>query len=150
MDEDLSTTVERFVDKSVRDTEVLLGILLRLIVQLQIKVFEIAITLGVSLACHVQNVSDTCIDEFTSLECTLEGSHVDSSVDFEETDIADSLLAVHVTGTEVDVREAAACDLVFLTGVCLTVIIAPGSRLLLIDGSSTKPGVSLDLLELRD
>ena len=149
VDEDLATTVERFIDKSVRYAEVLLGILLRLVVQLQIEIFEVAIALGVCLACHVQNVSDTGFDELASLERTLERSNEDSVVHFKETDVADSLLAVHVTGTEVDMREATAYDLLFLAAVCLTVTFTSGSSFLLVDGCTAISGVSIVLLELR-
>ena len=116
------------------------------IVQLQVEVLEVAIALRVRLTSHVQNVSDSGLDQLASLECTLKGSHVNALVDLEQGDVPDGLLAVNIASTEVNVREAAADYLLLLASVRLTVILLSGSGLLLVDGRAAEPRVPLDLL----
>ena len=76
MDQDLAATVERLVDESISDAEVLLRIFLRLIVQLQIEIFEVAVTLRVRLAGDVEDVRDAGLNQLARLEGALEGAHV--------------------------------------------------------------------------
>ena len=145
VDQNLATAAEGLIDESVCDPEVLFCVLLRLIVQLQVEVLEEAVTLRVRLASHVQNVSDASLDQLTSLERTLERSHVNALVNLEQADVPDRLLAVNIASAEVNVREATADDLLFLASVRLTVIIVTVAGLLLVDGSAAEPRVPLDL-----
>lgn len=78
MDQDLASAVQRLVDESICDAEVLLGIFLRLIVQLQVEIFEVAVALRVRLAGDVQNMRDAGLDQLARLEGALEGAHVDT------------------------------------------------------------------------
>lgn len=150
MDQDLSTTVQSLIDKSISDPEVFLCIFLRLVVQLQVEVFEVAVALSVRLACHIQNVSDSSLDQLTSLEGRLEWSHVNALVDFKETDVPNGFLAVDITSAEVDVGEPAADDLLLLTSVRLTVILLASTGLLLVNRCTSEAGISVVLLQLGD
>ena len=76
MDQDLAATIKRLVDESISDAEVLLRIFLRLIVQLQIEIFEVAVTLRVRLAGDVEDVCDAGLNQLARLEGALEGAHV--------------------------------------------------------------------------
>ena len=76
MDQDLAATIKRLVDESISDAEVLLRIFLRLIVQLQIEIFEVAVTLRVRLAGDVEDVRDAGLNQLARLEGALEGAHV--------------------------------------------------------------------------
>ena len=145
VDKDLATAVQSLINEPVCDSEVLLGVLLRLIVQLQVKVLEVTITLRVRLAGHIQNVSDASFNQITRLERTLERSHVDPLVHLDQADISE----VNIASAEVHVREAAACNLLQFTPVVATVIFMAGARLLLVNGRPTEPRVPLDLLLLE-
>lgn len=76
MDQDLAATVERLVDESISDAEVLLRIFLRFVVQLQIEIFKVAVTLRVRLAGDVEDVCDAGLNQLARLEGALEGAHV--------------------------------------------------------------------------
>lgn len=78
VDQDLASAVQRLVDESICDAEVLLGIFLRLVVQLQVEIFEVAVALRVRLAGDVQNMRDAGLDQLARLEGALEGAHVDT------------------------------------------------------------------------
>lgn len=78
MDQDLAATVQRLIDESICDTEVLLSIFLRLVVQLQVEVFEVLVALRVRLAGNVKDVRDAGLNQLARLESTLERSHVDT------------------------------------------------------------------------
>ena len=150
MDQDLAPTIESLVDESIGDAEVLLNILLRLIVDLQVQVLEVAVALSVRLAGDIQDVSDAGFNQLTCLEGALEGAHVDASVHLEQADVADGLLTVDIACAEVDVREASASDLLLSTAVVLTVIVLASTSLLLVDGDAAEARISVHLLELGD
>lgn len=76
MDQDLAATIKRLVDESISDAEVLLRIFLRLVVQLQIEIFEVAVTLRVRFAGYVEDVCDAGLNQLARLEGALEGAHV--------------------------------------------------------------------------
>ena len=78
MDQDLAATVQRLIDESICDTEVLLSIFLRLVVQLQVEVFEVLVALRVRLAGNVEDVRDAGLNQLARLESALERSHVDT------------------------------------------------------------------------
>ena len=145
VDQNLATAVERLINEPVCDPEVLLGVLLGLVVQLQVEVLEEFITLRVRLAGNIQNVGHTSFNQITRLERTLERSHVDPLVHLDQADIPE----VNIAGAEVHVREATAGHLLQLTCVLLTVIFMASARLLLVDGRPTEPRVPLDLLLLE-
>ena len=145
VDKDLATAVQSLINEPVCDSEVLLGVLLRLIVQLQVEVLEEFIALRVRLAGHVQNVSDASFNQIARLERTLERSHVDPLVHLDQADIPE----VNIASAEVHMREAAARHLLQLTRVLLTVIFMAGARLLLVNGRPAEPRVPLDLLLLE-
>ena len=150
MDQNFSTAVECLVYEAICDAEVLLGVLLWLIVQLQVEVLEVAIALRIRLASYIEDVSHTCLNQLTCLEGTLEWTHVDALIHLKETDVSDCLLAVDIAGTEVDVREAPASHLLLISCVRLTVIILAKTGFLFVDRCTTEPRIALNLLELRD
>ena len=78
MDQDLAATVQRLINESICDTEVLLSIFLRLVVQLQVEVFEVLVALRVRLAGNVKDVRDAGLNQLARLESALERSHVDT------------------------------------------------------------------------
>ena len=78
LDKDLATALKALVDETVGDAEVLLGVLLRLVIDLQIQVFEVAIALRISLASYVQDMGNAGFDEVTRFECCLERAHEDT------------------------------------------------------------------------
>lgn len=148
MDQDLAATVQRLVNEAIRDAEVLLDIFLWLVVDVQVKVLEVALTLSVGLACHIEDVGDAGLDQVACFKSGLERSNEDALVDLEETDVADRFLAVDVARTEVAVREAATDSLLLLTRILLTVIFLGSAELLFVEGWPTDP--LLLLLQLRD
>ena len=151
MDQNLTTRVQCLINEPVSDTEVFLGVLLRLIIQVQVKVLEIAVTLGVGLAGHVEDVRDTGLDQLSSFERTLERSHEDATVHLVQADVADGVLTQDIARTEVNMWEPTADDLVVLTLVRDTSVILTSPRLLLVDGGTAETWVPLlELLQLRD
>jgi len=78
VDQDLAATVQRLIDESICDTEVLFSIFLRLVVQLQVEVFEVLVALRVRLAGNVKDVRDAGLNQLARLESALERSHVDT------------------------------------------------------------------------
>lgn len=150
VNKDATAAVQALVDKPVRDPEVLLGILLWLIVDLQVEVFEVSISLGVSLARHIQNVCHSCFDQFARFESALEGPHIDAIVDLKQTDVSDCFLAVHIARAKVNVRETATSDTFFVAFVGHSAVLLASPSLLLIDGRSTESGIPLHCLQLRD
>ena len=145
VDQDLAAAVEGLINESIRDPEVLLGVLLRLVVQLQVEVLEVAIALRVRLACNVQDVSDAGIYQLLSLVRALHRPHVDTLVDFDQADVAE----VNFAGAEVHMGEAAASNIFLIAGVGLAVILLPSAELLLVKRGTAEPGVPLRLpLEL--
>ena len=150
VDEDLAAAVEGLVDETICDAEVLFGVFLRFVVQLQVEVLEVAVALGVRLAGDVEDVGHAGLDQLTSLEGTLEGTHVDAPVHLEETDVPDRLLTVDIASTEVDMGESTTSHLLLISRVRLAVIILAHAGFLLVDGSTTEPGIALHLLELGD
>ena len=110
MDKDLAATIERLIDEAIRDAEVFLGILLRLVIDVQVQVLEVTVSLGVGLTGDIQDVRDSSLDELASLECALEGSHEDTSVDFEQDNVSQGLFGGNIASAEVHVREATTSD----------------------------------------
>ena len=88
VDKDLAATIKSLIDEAIRDAEVFLGILLRLVIDVQVQVLEVTVSLGVGLTGDIQDVRDSSLDELASLECALEGSHEDTSVDFKQDDVS--------------------------------------------------------------
>jgi len=150
VDQDLATAIESLINESICDPEVLLRILLRLIVQLQVEVLEVAITLRIRFASDIQNVRHACLDQLTRLEGTLEGPHVDALVHLEQTDVSNCLLTINIASAEVYMRESATDDLLFLPSVRLTVIVHACAGFLFVDGGATDARISIYLLELGD
>lgn len=148
MHQDASTTVQALVDESVRDSEVLLGVLLGLVIDLQVEILEVFVALSVSLARHIQNVSHSGFNQFARFESALERPHVYSRVDLEKTDVSNGLLAVNVAGAKVDVREATASDLLIVACILHPVVVLFGPGLLLVNGSSTESGIPIHGLQL--
>ena len=148
MHQNLATATQSLVDKAIGYAEVLFHVLLWLVVNVQVQVLEVVVSLGVGLASDIQNVRDTLLDQLTRFKSTLEGSHEDSSVNLEKADITNGLLAVDIAGAEVDVREAATSDLTLLISIALTVIFLSAARLLLIDGNAAEARITLHRLQL--
>ena len=148
MHQNLASTVQCFFNESICETEVLLCVFLRLIVDLQVQVLEVALALRVGLAAHVEDVCASDIDELTGLESPLEWTHVDASIDLEQDNVSDSLGTIHVVWTEIDVREATADHCFFFGVEGSPSILHPHTGLLFVERWSTD-----DLthgLELRD
>ena len=117
---------------------------------MQVEVFEVSIALCVRLARHIQNVSHSRFDQFARFESALKGSHIDSTIDLEQADVSDCFLAVHVACAEVNVRESATDDLLFISIIGRSVVVLAGSCLLLPDTATSKSGIHLHSLELGD
>jgi len=146
VDKYLASAVKGLVDESIGDTEVLLNVLLRFVVDLKVEVLEVSIALSVGLAGYVEDVGDSGLDKVARLKGGLERPHHDTLVYLEQADVSDSLLTVDVAGAEVDVGEPAADDLLLLSSVSLTVIVLVGAVLLLVKWSTAKSWI----LELGD
>lgn len=149
MDQNAPTALKSLVDKPVRDSEEFFRVFLRFIVDVQVEVLEVAVSLRVGLASHVEDVRDAGFNQLACFERTLERAHVDTRVDLKEANIADRLLAFDVASAEIDVGESATNDLLLFTVVCVPVTFKSCPRLLLVHGSDAEPRVCIELLELR-
>ena len=85
---------------------------------------------------------DAGVDQLSCLECTVQRSHVYAVVDLDKADVTD----VHITATEVVMRESWADDLFLLPIVVLSVIVQVSPVLLLVQRLTAALG--LGLLEL--
>ena len=79
----LFRSIERFVNKSIRDAEVLLSVFLRLVIYMQVKVLKVTIALCVGLAGNVKDVSNSTLDQFASLKSRLVRPHEDAGMHLE-------------------------------------------------------------------
>lgn len=146
MDQYFATTAQALIDEAIRDAEVLLCIFLRLVVDLQVEVFEISVALSVGLARYVKNMRDANLKQLTCLEGGLERSHVNAREHLEQADVSDSFLAIHIASAVVNMRESAANDLLFLASVSTASLLEPAARLLVVERKASEARVALDLL----
>ncbi len=68
MNENLSAVLDRILDKPVGQPEILLGVLLIVIVQINVQVLKVLVSLCVLLGSDVEHMRDSQIEQVLSLQ----------------------------------------------------------------------------------